>query len=47
MIHKSSLILNPNLIGLLGWSTHESQEINYRMVDSGWIKLPLDKIMKK
>jgi hypothetical protein len=44
--HKTSSILNLNLTGLSGWPTHESQEINCRMDDSGWIKLPLDKSTK-
>jgi hypothetical protein len=44
--HRTSVILNPNLTRLSGWSTHESQETNYRMADSGWIKIPLDKSMK-
>jgi hypothetical protein len=44
--HRTSSILNLDLTGLTGWSTHEIQETNCRMADSGWIKLPLDKSMK-
>jgi hypothetical protein len=43
---RTSSFLNLDLIGLLGWMTHEIQEINYRKVDSGWVKLPLDKSKK-
>ena len=44
--HGTSSILNPDLTRLMGWLTHEIQETNYRMADSGLIKLPFDKIMK-
>jgi hypothetical protein len=44
--HRDSSILNLDLTGLSGWPTHEGQEKNSRMVDSGWIKIPLDKGMK-
>jgi hypothetical protein len=40
---RTSSILNLDLTRLTGWPTHESQETNYRKVDSGWIKIPLDK----
>jgi hypothetical protein len=44
--HITSLILN-ELDWTLGMATHEGQEINCRMADSGWIKIPLDKSMTK
>jgi hypothetical protein len=47
IMHMNSLILNLNLTRLSGWPTHESQEIDCKMADSGWIKLPFEKIMKK
>jgi hypothetical protein len=43
---RTSSILNLDLTGLTGWPTHEIQETNCRMADSGWIKLPLEKSMK-
>jgi hypothetical protein len=45
MIRKrTSSILNLDLTRLIGWSTDENQETKCKMVDSGWIKLPLEKI---
>jgi hypothetical protein len=43
---RTSSILNLDLTGLSGWSTHEIQETNYKKVDSGWLKIPLDKSTK-
>jgi hypothetical protein len=39
-------ILNMDVNGLFGWPTHQSKETNYRKVDSGWVKITLDKITK-
>jgi hypothetical protein len=43
---RTSSISNLDLTGLSGWPTHESQDINRRKANSGWVKLPLDKSTK-
>jgi hypothetical protein len=40
--HETSMILNMKLAGLLGWMTHEIQEINYRMAESWLDKTSLE-----
>jgi hypothetical protein len=42
----TSSISNLDLTGLSGWPTHGIQETNYRKANSGWVKLPLEKITK-
>jgi hypothetical protein len=43
---RTSSILNLDLTGLSGWPAHGSQETNYKKIDSGWVKLPMDKSTK-
>jgi hypothetical protein len=47
MIRKrTSLILNQDLTGLLGWLTHEVKRQTTERLTHVWVKLPLDKSMK-